>query len=113
MLPDGMQTQLSVTGWPLSLPKAMQLKLAGAILSQPRILVLSPLYDMVSRHRLEDVFAHLRASRTTVLYFTNRPEDVTLDGFLWLGRQQQQILESRREFDSLRASVGKGPANAG
>jgi putative ABC transport system ATP-binding protein len=113
MLPDGMQTQLSVTGWPLSLPKAMQLKLAGAILSQPRILVLSPLYDMVSRHRLEDVFAHLRIGRTTVLYFTNRPEDVTLDGFLWLGRQKQQILESRTEFDALRASVGKGPANAG
>jgi putative ABC transport system ATP-binding protein len=113
MLPEGMQTQLSVTGWPLSLPKAMQLKLAGAILSQPRILVLSPLYDMVSRHRLEDVFAHLRIGRTTVLYFTNRPEDVTLDGFLWLGRQKQQILESRTEFDALRASVGKGPANAG
>lgn len=113
MLPDGLQTQLSITGWPLSLPKAMQLKLAGAILSQPRILVLSPLYDMVSLHRMQAVFEHFRNSRTTLLYFTNRPEDVTLDGFLWLGRQQQRILESRIEFDRLRALAGKGPANAG
>lgn len=113
MLPDGMQTQLSITGWPLSLPKAMQLKLAGAILSQPRILVLSPLYDMVSRHRMDDVFAHFRNSRTTILYFTNRPEDVALEGFLWLGRQQQHILDSRRDFDDFRAKAGKGPADAG
>jgi putative ABC transport system ATP-binding protein len=113
MLPDGLQTQLSVTGWPLSLPKAMQLKLAGAILSQPRILVLSPLYDMVSRHRMQAVFDHFRTSRTTLIYFTNRPEDVTLDAFLWLGRQQQQILENRIEFDALRAKAGKGPADAG
>lgn len=113
MLPDGLQTQLSVTGWPLSLPKAMQLKLAGAILSQPRILVLSPLFDMVSRHRMEDVLAHFRNTRTTLLYFTNRPEDITLDGFLWLGRQQQRVMDSRIEFDTLRAQAGKGPANAG
>jgi putative ABC transport system ATP-binding protein len=112
MLPDGMQTQLSITGWPLSLPKAMQLKLAGAILSQPRILVLSPLYDMVSRHRMDDVFEHFRNSRTTILYFTNRPEDVALEGFLWLGRQEQMILDSRRDFDVLRAQAGKGPSDA-
>jgi putative ABC transport system ATP-binding protein len=113
MLPDGMQTLLSTTGWPLSLPKAMQLKLAGAILSQPRILVLSPLLDMVSRHRMDAVLQHFQASRTTVIYFTNRPEDVTLDGYLWVGRQQQRLLTSRQEFDALRSSVGKGPDNAG
>ncbi len=113
MLPDGMQTQLSVTGWPLSLPKAMQLKLAGAILSQPRILVLSPLYDMVSRRRMEEVFAYFRNNRTTLLYFTNRPEDLTLDGFLWIGRQDQQLLQDRRLFDTLRTQVGKGPVDAG
>jgi putative ABC transport system ATP-binding protein len=110
MLPDGLQTPLSSTGWPLSLPKTMQLKLAGALLSKPRILVLSPLLDMVSLHRMEAVFRHLATSRTTVIYFTNRPEDVTLDAFLWLGREDQQIIRSRHEFDRLRSKVGKGPA---
>ncbi len=110
MLPEGLQTPLSSTGWPLSLPKTMQLKLAAAILSKPRILVLSPLLDMVSLHRMEAVFRHLSSSKTTVIYFSNRPEDVTLDGFLWVGREYQEILDSRQEFDRLRSKVGKGPA---
>jgi putative ABC transport system ATP-binding protein len=108
MLPDGMQTILSVTGWPLSLPKTMQLKLAAAILAKPRILVLSPVLDMVSLHRMEDVFRHFAGSRTTVVYFTNRPDEVTLDGFLWLGREEQQVMPERSTFDRLRTSVGKG-----
>ncbi len=108
VLPDGMQTILSTTGWPLSLPKTMQLKLAAAILSRPRILVLSPLLDMVSLHRLEDVFRHFAGTRTTIIHFTNRPEDITLDGFLWIGRDQQLLLKDRSAFDRLRTSVGKG-----
>jgi putative ABC transport system ATP-binding protein len=108
MLPEGMQTILSVTGWPLSLPKTMQLKLAAAILARPRILVLSPMLDMVSLHRMEDVFRHFAGSRTTIIYFTNRPDEVTLDGFLWLGREEQQVMRERSAFDRLRTSVGKG-----
>lgn len=109
MLPDGMQTLLSTTGWPLSLPKAMQLKLAAAILSRPRILVLSPLVDMVSLHRLEAVFRHFGSTGTTVIYFSNRPEALTLDGFLWVGREEQRMLDHVQEFDAYRARVGKGP----
>ena len=108
MLPDGMQTTLSSNGWPLSPPKTMQLKLAAAILARPRILVLSPVLDMVSLHRLEDVFRHFAATSTTLLYFTNRPDDVTLDGFLWLGRDQQTLIKDRSAFDRLRTTVGKG-----
>jgi len=88
----------------------MQLKLAAALLSKPRILVLSPLLDMVSLHRMDAVFRHLASSQTTVLYFTNRPEDVAMDGYLWLGRQEQKIITSRQEFDFLRSKAGKGPA---
>lgn len=108
MLPDGMKTVLSATGWPLSMPKTMQLKLAAAILSRPKILLLSPLLDMVSVHRLEDVFRHFAGSRTTLIYFTNRPDDVSLEGFLWIGREQQQLLQDRAAFDRLRTTVGKG-----
>lgn len=110
MLPEGLQTPLSSTGWPLSLPKTMQLKLAAALLSRPRVLVLSPLLDMVSLHRMEAIFKHLASSRTTLIYFTNRPEDITLDGYLWMGREEQRIITDRQDFDRLRSRVGKGPA---
>jgi putative ABC transport system ATP-binding protein len=110
MLPEGMQTPLSSTGWPLSLPMTMQLKLAGALLSKPRILVLSPLFDMVSLHRMDAVLRHIAGINTTVIYFSNRPENVALEAYLWLGRQQQKILTNRQEFDQLRSKVGKGPS---
>ena len=112
LLPDAMQTVLSSTGYPLSLGKTMQLRLAAAILAQPRILVLSPLFDMVSKSRMQAVFDHFRALSTTIIYFTDRPEDVELDGFLWMGREQQRLLGNRREFDALRNPGGPdGGAN--
>jgi putative ABC transport system ATP-binding protein len=113
ILPDGMQTVLSSTGYPLSLGKTMQLRLAAAILAEPHILVLSPLFDMVSRNRLQAVFDHFADRPTTIVYFTNRPEDLVLDGFLWLGRERQSIVGDRAAFDGLRragaveASLGR------
>lgn len=107
MLPDGMQTVLSSTGYPLSLGKTMQLRLAAAVLARPRILVLSPMYDMVTRARLKAVFAHFANTTTTIVYFSNRPEDMTLDGFLWLGRERQAIVTARTDFDILRATGGR------
>jgi putative ABC transport system ATP-binding protein len=110
LLPDGMQTTLSSTGYPLSLGKTMQLRLAGAVLAEPRILVLSPLFDMVTRARLDAVFEHFKGKSTTIVYFSNRPEDMTLDGFLWLGRTEQQIVTDRAVFDQLRQSAGREPS---
>lgn len=102
MLPDGMQTVLSSTGYPLSMGKTMQLRLAAAILSRPRILVLSPVFDMVAKSRLYAAFKAFNGVDTTLIYFTNRPEEMTLDGFLWLGRESQQVVTDRAEFDRLR-----------
>ena len=112
MLPDGLQTMLSSTGYPLSLGKTMQLRLAAAILAEPRILVLSPLYDMVSQQRLQAALDSFAGKRTTVIYFTNRPEDVTLDGFLWLGRAKQAVVRDRVSFEALRRSEQTEAADA-
>lgn len=104
MLPNGLQTSLSSNGWPLSLAKTMQLKLAAAVLSKPRILVLSPLFDIVSASRLQAVFDHFAGSDMTLIYFSNRPEAVVLDQFLWMGRDRQAIVDDRGSFDALRVS---------
>ncbi|PZN92564.1 MAG: ABC transporter ATP-binding protein [Alphaproteobacteria bacterium] len=103
MLPQGLQTSLSSTGWPLSLAKTMQLKLAAAVLSKPRILVLSPLYDIVATKRLQAVLDHFAGSETTLIYFSNRPENVSLQHYLWMGRESQAIVDSRERFDALRS----------
>jgi putative ABC transport system ATP-binding protein len=111
LLPDGIQTRLSSTGAPFTVAKMMQLKLAAAILSEPRILVMSPLFDTVSLSRLMAVFAHLRTLPTTILYFSNRPEAVTLDGWLWMGLDQQVICRDRAQFDALRTPAARETAD--
>ncbi len=111
LLPDGIQTRLSSTGAPFTVAKMMQLKLAAAILSEPSILVLSPLFDTVPKARLRAVFDHFRGRPTTILYFTNRPEDMALDGWLWMGLDRQAVLSSRAAFDALRAPAGRETAD--
>lgn len=111
LLPDGIHTLLSSTGAPFSVTKVMQLKLAAAMLAEPRILVLSPLCDTISVRRLQAVFDHFRGTRTTILYFSNRPEAIRLDGWLWLGAQDQEICTDQARFDELRIAAGRETVN--
>ncbi|BEU99155.1 ABC transporter transmembrane domain-containing protein [Novosphingobium olei] len=93
-LPAGLDTPLSSSGWPLSVGETMALKLAGAILARPRVLVLSPLYDLLPPEHIDRVLAELRAHGTTVLQFTARPEGLARDAWLWLGETEQARGES-------------------
>ena len=68
----------------------MTLKLAGAVLAHPRVLMLSPIYDMLPPERLDGVFAALREHGTTILQFTARPEGLVRDRWLWLGPKEQR-----------------------
>jgi putative ABC transport system ATP-binding protein len=104
-LPDGLNTILSSTGWPLALHEVMRLKFASALLATPKILVLSPLFELIPTVELDRMFDALRATDTTAIYFTNRTSFAELDGYLWLGRGDQRVLSERAEFDALRASM--------
>jgi len=101
-LPDGLNTILSSTGWPLALHEVMRLKFASALLAQPKILVLSPLFELIPTLELDRMFDALRETKTTAIYFTNRSSFAKLDGFLWLGDGEQRILQDRAVFDGLR-----------
>jgi putative ABC transport system ATP-binding protein len=98
---------MSFTGYPLSVAKTMQIKLAAALLARPKVLVLSPLYDMVPVKWMNKVLDHLRGGETSVLYFSNRPEEIRPDAYLWIGRQEQRIVADWDSFQSLRY-VGLG-----
>jgi putative ABC transport system ATP-binding protein len=94
-LPQGLDTPLAASGWPLSIGEVMELKLANALLTRPSVLMLGQLFDVMPAAGLSRVLAELRSSGTTVLLCTGRPEAITLDGWFWLGRAGQ------RRFDSL------------
>lgn len=89
-LPAGLDTRLASSGSPLSIVEVMQLKVAAALVSRPKVLLLSHLYDMMPAARLKATLGRLRANGTTVLLFTGRPEALDLDGRLWLGADAQQ-----------------------
>ncbi|MET3437169.1 ABC transporter transmembrane domain-containing protein [Sphingomonas sp. 1185] len=94
-LPQGLNTLLGSTGYPLSVGETMALKLANALLVRPRLLLLGQLFDLLPPQRLLAALRLLKTHGTTVLLCTGRPEDLTLDGYLYLGLTEQ------RRFDHL------------
>jgi putative ABC transport system ATP-binding protein len=94
-LRDGLDTRLSPTGWPLSITECMQLKLAASIIAQPRVLVLTQLFDVLPEQVLRRSLDRLQeGARTTVIYFTSRQRDLGFDKYLFLGHTQQRLCDS-------------------
>ena len=103
MLPDGLDTPLASSGWPLTVGEVMELKLANALLAQPKVLVLSPVFDVMPPAHLARVLERLKAVGTTVLLCTARPGSIELDGWLWLGRDEQRRFASAGELQTFLA----------
>jgi putative ABC transport system ATP-binding protein len=99
-LPDGLDTLLASSGWPLTVGEVMELKLANALLARPRVLVLSPVFDVMPPDRLTDSLRRLQGAGTTVLLCTGRPGTVELDGWIHLGRDAQRRFAAREDLDA-------------
>nr|WP_317892634.1 ABC transporter ATP-binding protein [uncultured Sphingomonas sp.] len=97
-LPEGLDTPLASTGYPLGLGAMMALKLANALLVAPRLLMLGQLYDLLPPGRLASVLRMLKARGTTTLLFSGRPEDLALDGWFHLGSRHQQRFATLRDL---------------
>jgi putative ABC transport system ATP-binding protein len=98
-LPQGLDTQIVGTGWPLSIVETMQLKLAAAIVSRPRILVLTQAFDgMPEVFLLRAMDAMKERGETTIVYFTYENIDMRYDHFLRLGYDQQIMVNNYDEL---------------
>ena len=95
----GLDTPIAATGWPLSSVELQQLKLANALLEQPRILVLSKLFDLLDEDNLAAAVNELREQAySTVIYFSNRRIDLGFDQFLHLEAKQQRFYDNFEDF---------------
>lgn len=109
-LEKGLDTVISSSGWPLSVGELMALKLAAALLARPKLLVLSPLYDLLPPDCLNRALDRLRESGTTVLQFTRRPQGIVRDGYLWIGTTSQTRCET--DVELMETAKREGSANA-
>ncbi len=81
---EGLDTRLSVLGAPFQSVEVLLLKLAAAILANPKVLVLNQRFDNVLGHAREHIMQVLEQQPFTVLYFTSYPDNRFFDGCLQL-----------------------------
>lgn len=111
-LPQGLDTLLGSTGYPLSVGETMALKLANALLVRPKLLLLGQLYDLLPPERLVAALRLLKAHGTTVLLCTGRPEDLELDGYLHLGMTEQRRFARLADLQTACQQEGANVASA-
>ena len=90
-LPDGLDTHMVATGWPLSVTAMMQVKLAAALLAKPKILILTQLIDALPERDIAGTLAALSEQGATVIYFTNKHTDFGFHRYLYLDRDKQSL----------------------
>ncbi|MEM6908979.1 MAG: ABC transporter ATP-binding protein [Pseudomonadota bacterium] len=103
----GLDTYIASTGWPLSSVELQQLKLANALLEQPRVLVLSRLLDLLDEDNLARSINELRdQAYSTVIYFSGRRIDLGFERFLFLEANRQRYFSN---FDDFCLAVNQRP----
>jgi putative ABC transport system ATP-binding protein len=99
----GLDTPLSSTGWPLSVAETMKLKLAGAILARPLVLILNQLFDTLPDSVLTAAVDHVQADgRSTVVFFSDREYDLGFGSYLYLEHDRQRLFSDFESFDAAR-----------
>lgn len=84
-LPDGLDTLMINSGYPLSASETVRVKLAAALLSEPRVLILTELFDIIGYKIRHKIMRYLVTQKDmTVLYFTNRRDIDYFDTYLYL-----------------------------
>lgn len=85
---------LTPYGYPLSQSGVIKLKIAFALASNPRVLVLTPLFDMLSHEARESLLAYLREHReTTVVCFSHRQDQPDFDRYLLCDFDRQAFVD--------------------
>ena len=110
----GLDTPINLSGWPLSITETMLLKLAAALLAEPRVLILNQLYDLVAEDVIMRVIAHLKADKAiTVIYFSRRQRDIGCDTFLYLDHHRQHVFPTFEAFNAVVYEPRKGQQPGG
>ncbi|MEM6640558.1 MAG: ABC transporter ATP-binding protein [Pseudomonadota bacterium] len=99
-LDKGLDTEMAVTGWPLSMTETLRLRLASALIARPRILVIGPMYDVLPAVTLHRAMDSLQSCcNTTIVHFSLRHDNGDYSQYLYLGHEQQPMFDDFDSFD--------------
>jgi len=92
-LDDGLDTELSPLGLPLSTEEVLRMKLAAALWAEPRVLVVGEVFDLIDREVWERILAEVAERPALTFVAFSRREDLPhLDQRLELGWSGQSLL---------------------
>jgi len=98
----GLDRRLTPNGYPLSVSETMRLKIAYALLCRPRVVVLSPLFDVVGHQKRLEVLEAIRGvPDLTLLYFSNRRDLDCFDRFLYFTATAQEYVGDLEELQRM------------
>lgn len=81
-LPNGTDTRISSMGAPLLPADVLLLKLAAALLAEPKLIILNQDIDNMPRLFRKQLLATLQKQKFSVIYFTDKPETGVFNGDL-------------------------------
>lgn len=94
LLEDKLDQQLTPKGYPLSPDEILRLKISHAILARPKILILTPVYDILQLKHRARIIAQMPKD-ITLIYLSNRRDVYDFDHYYFLE------MEASHTFDSL------------
>lgn len=106
-LKDGLETKITPSGYPLSYSEVLRLKLAVALLSKPKLLIMTELYDILQHEHRRTIFDYIHAlPEMSLLYFSNRKDIQSFDQYILLRQKDhssftslEELLEAERRGD--------------
>ncbi|MEM9533156.1 MAG: ABC transporter ATP-binding protein [Pseudomonadota bacterium] len=98
-LPGGLDCLLNDGGMPLSNSEVLRLKIAQAIASRPRVLILSPACDVLRLHRRQRILDYLNENSDLILIvFSNRRDLDHVSRYMNLCDSRSQVFLSLEEL---------------
>lgn len=75
-LPRGLETIIAPSGWPLTAEELLRLKLAAAIVDQPRLVLLTDIYELVAPEYILAALKEMRSKRTVTAIVLRSKDDL-------------------------------------
>lgn len=90
--PEKMDTMMTLSGYPLRKLDFLLLKVAGALLSQPKVLIVGRQFNPLNQALRARLFEMLSAKLATILYFSDTADLPNFDGVLRLDAKSSHII---------------------